>query len=187
MSDKYNPGSLRPDESGDNRARPDTGASMTVTKHIDSEAVEVVFISCLFKVEEVPDGKPPDDAVIAEGIMHKVAFHRARLESNRQKVSDWLALLPKEFRKDGGGGWSFLNACVEVDGTQWTGLHQRMDQLFTLGIGLGLAKWQLPRAMWRILPGGMPYVEIATEAPASKPSSSPNSPQDGAQGQNAKS
>jgi hypothetical protein len=35
-----------------------------------------------------------------------------------------------------------------------------MEQLFQLGIGLGLAKWQLPPEMWGVLPGGMPYVVI---------------------------
>jgi hypothetical protein len=35
-----------------------------------------------------------------------------------------------------------------------------MEQLFTLGIALGLAQWQLPRDMWDIFPGGMPYVSV---------------------------
>lgn len=131
-----------------------------MTNHIDSEAVNAVFLDCLFNDEEIPDGKPLADAVIAEGIMQTIGFNRARLESHRQEVHDWLALLPTEFRKSGGGGWSFLNACNEADGTQWTGFHQRMDELFTLGIALGLAKWQMPREMWSMFPGGMPYVQI---------------------------
>lgn len=129
-------------------------------EHISPESVHMVFMDCLFRPEEIQDGQAPEDAVIAEGIMDKLGFNRARLESHREEIRAWLELLPHEFRKTGGGGWSFLNACYEADGTQWTGLHQRMDQLFTLGIGLGLAKWQLPRDMWSALPGGMPFVEI---------------------------
>ena len=72
---------------------------------------------------------------------------------------DWKNL-PHQFRKSAGGGWSFLNACNQEDGEQWTGLHQRMDQLFAMAIGLGLAKWCLPRAMWDVFPGGMPYVVV---------------------------
>lgn len=128
--------------------------------HIDPEAVDAVFKDCLFRDEEVPDGKPPADAVIVEGVMNTIGFHRERLESHRAEMQGWLAMLPLEFRKNGGGGWSFLNACNQADGEQWTGLHQRMDQLFTLAIGLGLARWQLPREMWSALPGGMPYVQI---------------------------
>jgi hypothetical protein len=35
-----------------------------------------------------------------------------------------------------------------------------MEMLFCLGIGMGLAKWLLPKNMWSALPGGMPYVGI---------------------------
>lgn len=133
---------------------------MTMPSRIDPEVVRVVFMDCLFRDEEAPNGEPPEGAVLAEGIMHKAAFHAERLASHRDTVKGWLALLPTEFRKGGGGGWTFLNACNQSNGEQWTGLHQRMDQLFTLGIALGLAKWQLPREMWEALPGGMPYVQV---------------------------
>ena len=127
---------------------------------IDPEKVNEVFLDCLFKDAEITAGQTPDNAVLVEGITAKVGFHRERLEGNRETVKQWLSLLPAEFRKDSGGGWTFLNACNEADGTQWTGLHQRMDQLFMLGIGLGMAHWLLPRDMWAILPGGLPYVQI---------------------------
>jgi hypothetical protein len=131
-----------------------------VVQHIDPDTVNAVFLDCLFRPEEIVDGKPPKDAVIVEGVMHKVGFNRERLGSHREQVREWLRLLPTEFRKTGGGGWTFLNACNQADGEQWTGLHQRMDQLFTLGIGLGIAQWQMPREMWSMFPGGMPYVQI---------------------------
>ncbi len=127
---------------------------------IDPEQVEAVFLDCLFLPEEIQDGKPPADAVIVEGIVNTFGFHPERLVYHRARITDWLALLPNEFRKSLGGGWSFLNACDQADGKQWTGLHQRMEQLFALAIGLKLARWQLPRDMWDALPGGMPYVEI---------------------------
>lgn len=131
-----------------------------MTTHIDPQAVETVFRDCLFKDEEVPDRKPPADAVIVEGVLLKVGFNSQRLESHREEVRAWLALLPMEFHKNGGGGWSFLNACNQSDGTQWTDFHQRMDQLFMLGIGLGLATYLIPREMWDVLPGGVPYVQV---------------------------
>lgn len=125
---------------------------------IDLEVVNEVFMDCLHRPEEVPNAQIPADAVVVEGILNTFAFHRERLESHRAEVQAWLALLPIAFRKNGGGGWSFLNACNQEGGEQWTGLHRRMDQLFTLAIGLGLAKWLMPRDMWDALPGGMPYV-----------------------------
>ena len=98
-----------------------------------------------------------------KGIRNKLRFRPGRLEEKRAKVTEWLKALPLQFRKNSGGGWSFLNACNQENGVQWTGFHQRMDQLFCLGMGLGLVECQMPREMWKILPGGMPYYVINVE------------------------
>ncbi len=68
--------------------------------------------------------------------------------------------LPDSFKKSGGGGMSFQNACVDKQGNQWTDFHQRMEQLFQLGIGIGKVELLMPREMWAMLPGGMPYYAI---------------------------
>lgn len=123
--------------------------------------VETVTKDCLYKAEEITDGQPPEDCVKVEGILHNMGFHPGRLESHREDVRSMLEQLPNEFRIDGpGGGWTFLNACNRKDGVQW-GEHHQMEMLFCLGIGLGLAKWLLPRDTWAVLPGGMPYVSIS--------------------------
>ena len=36
---------------------------------INPQVVEATLIDCLFTDEEAPDGKPPKDAVMAEGIL----------------------------------------------------------------------------------------------------------------------
>ena len=130
---------------------------------IDPEKVEKAFLDCLFKNEEldkthtkVLSGK----FIPVEGIINSVAFHPERLESKRKQVEEWLNALPIEFRKDNGGGWSFLNACNQANGIQWTGLQQRMEQLMMIGIGLGLVDYVMPRELWNILPGGVPYFVI---------------------------
>jgi hypothetical protein len=33
-----------------------------------------------------------------------------------------------------------------------------MEALVALGVGLGMAQFQMPREMWSVLPGGVPYV-----------------------------
>lgn len=125
---------------------------------LTAETVEKIFIDSLFTDEETKAGQPKD-FIEAEGMMTRVGFHPGRLESHRQEVKELLAQLPDTFHEATGGGWSFLNACVTSDGEQW-GEHRNVDELFMLGIGLKLAKWQLPRTLWRNLPGGMPYVVI---------------------------
>ncbi len=127
---------------------------------INPDAVEDAFCDCLFRPDEIIEDKVPDNAVLVEAIQGRFGFHPGRLQTHANEVRAWLSLLPHQFRKDGGGGWSFLNACEQADGEQWTGLHQRMDQLFALGIALGMARMLTPRDMWEIFPGGMPYLEI---------------------------
>lgn len=131
---------------------------------INPEEVEKAFLECLYKSEEVKNLKPgetPNGVVVVEGITGKFGLNPVRLEQQRAKVTNWLKALPHEFRKDGGGGWSFLNACNLANGDQWTGLHQRMEQLFCMAMGLSLAECQLPREFWSSLPGGMPYYVIS--------------------------
>ena len=122
---------------------------------INPERVNLLFMDCLFR-----DGEDTSKHVAAQGIQGSIGFHPERLESHRAEVEGMLSHLPSEFKKTGGGGWSFLNACNDTEGNQWTDMHQRMDSLFMLGIALGKAQWQLPREMLVAMPGGMPYVSI---------------------------
>ena len=131
---------------------------------IDEQEVEKMFLDCLYNEEETKDVEGiPKDAVIVEGITNEFEFHPYRLEGKRIKVLKLLKALPHQFRKNDGGGWSFLNACNQDNGIQWTGFHQRMEQLFCLGMGLGLVECQIPREMWTVLPGEMPYYVINVE------------------------
>lgn len=106
---------------------------------------------CLFE-----DDEPKDNFVTGLGILHNFGFHPQRLEECRYDVYDYLSQLPHTFRKDGGGGWSFLEACVTSDGVQW-GEHANMEQLFALGCALKLAEPLLLRERWAMLPGSVPY------------------------------
>ena len=122
---------------------------------INAERVEVIFRNCLFR-----DGEDTREHVKAEGIMTNVGFHPVRLNGHKVEIEAMLGELPDDFKKSGGGGMSFLNACNDKHGNQWTGLHVRMEQLFQLGIGIGKVEIPLPRAVWHALPGGMPYYII---------------------------
>jgi len=125
------------------------------TRKLTSKEVKAVFLNCLFRMDE-----DTSNYVKAEGIITNVGFHPTRLKSHKEEIEKMLDELPDEFKKSGGGGWSFLNACNDKDGNQWTGLHETMEQLILLGIAIGKVKFQLPREMWKVLPGGMPYLVI---------------------------
>ena len=122
---------------------------------IKSERVEELFMDCLFK-----DGEEIVSPITTEGIVTNTGFHPARLKSHEEEIVSMLKELPDNFHESRGGGWSFLNACMDRNGKQWTGLHQRMEQLFLLGIGIGKVVFLMPREMWSVFPGGMPYVVV---------------------------
>lgn len=136
-----------------------TGEKTKMPK-IDAAEVVAIFTDCLFRDEEVIGGKIPENAVIVDGVLHKFGFHGGRIAEHAERISEMLHALPSAFQQSGGGGMSFLNACDDSDGEQWTGLHQTMGNLFDLGVAAGKCKLVLPREMWAVLPGGMPYYVV---------------------------
>jgi hypothetical protein len=141
---------------------------------IDPNRVTELLKDCLFTDEETKhsneDGvesyEIPANGVPVQGIMNRFIFNKDRLEQHRAEITDMLLQLPDDFMKSKGGGMSFLQACVDKNGEQWTGLHLVMDQLLTLGQAIGRAKCLFPREMWSIMPGGMPYYVIFDDAVA---------------------
>jgi hypothetical protein len=129
---------------------------------LEAKKVSKIFLDCLFKEEEVPDGKAPADALIVEGVRGKFGLHKGRVETHRQEVKEMLAELPDKFHTSKGGGWTFLNGCMDRDGNQW-GEQIHVDELVVLGSALGLAHYQMPREMWHIFPGGVPYFDVDLE------------------------
>ena len=123
--------------------------------NLSSENVEKVFVECLFK-----DGEDTTNHIKAEGVMAKIGFNPERIKLHKKDISDMLKELPEQFQKDTGGGWSFLNACNTKSGIQWTGLHQTIDKLLCLGLASETAKILMPREMWAMFPGGMPYFVV---------------------------
>lgn len=126
---------------------------------IDATEIDELFRGCLFKEEELEGGKP-EGAVIVQGIYVQYAFEPKRLEATRQKVMGYLKELPRGFRHTSEAeSRSFLDGCMTESGEQW-GEHRNVEQLFSLAIGLQLGGWLLPKELWSLLPGGLPYFQI---------------------------
>jgi len=111
-------------------------------------------------VDAYETGKLPAGAMIVEGITAMFVFKPDRLEVHRDEALLMIDQLNDNFKVGGGGGWSFLNLCMDKDENQWTGFHQAQEMLVVICMGLGLARYVLPRAMWSSFPGGMPYVQF---------------------------
>ena len=127
-----------------------------INMELTSENVERVFRECLSNEKE------GDNVRLVEAVRAnvKMAMRRDKLKFYQEEIQGMLLQLPRKFRETDGGGWSFLNLCTREDGTQWTGSHATMEQLVCLGVGAGKMKYLLPRSMWNILPGGMPYLAV---------------------------
>jgi hypothetical protein len=132
-----------------------------------AEKVHEMFLYCLFKDEEVRTldvaaGTPPANAVLVEGITNKFGLHSGRVAEKREEVRAMLDEMPAQFHRDSGGGWSFLNLCDDKHGVQWADNQATMQELVVLAIASGFGKMLMPREMWPIMPGGMPYIEFNT-------------------------
>lgn len=122
---------------------------------LTSENVDKIFKSCLFeKKEEVNDPK------FVEGIQMKVGFNPAKIKASKDDINSMIDELPENFKIDKGGGWSFLNMCVDKNEVQWTGMHTVVEQLLCLGLATGKLFYVAPREMWEVFAGGMPYIAI---------------------------
>lgn len=129
--------------------------------NLSAKRVHEILLDSLFRDSEVTNGQVPEGAVISSGVMRTVGMHKERLESHREEVREMLKELPDNFQEEKGGGWSFLNACLDKSGRQWAE-HENIDELLVLAQGLGMAKILLPREAWSGLPGGMPYFSVST-------------------------
>ena len=87
-------------------------------------------------------------------------FSKSEIEKHKIEITGMLKCLPNEFMQNQGGGYSFLKACNDKNGNQWTGSHFQMEKLFALGIAVEKVKCLLPREIWEVLPGGVPYYAV---------------------------
>lgn len=122
---------------------------------LTSENVHNVFMMCLFKEDE-----NNDNHILVEGVQLKVGFNPDRLQQNSDFINEMAECLPNDFKKSGGGGWSFLNMCNDNRDNQWTDFHQTMDEFLCLCLATKKMSYLLPRETWKFLPGQMPYVVV---------------------------
>lgn len=117
---------------------------------LTSENVEAIFRDCL----------TDDRSFIVHGVVLGASFDRAKVEAHEEEIMQMLMQLPTQFHRPGGCGWTFLNMCIDRDGNQWTDFHQMQDKLVCLGRAIGALEFVLQRDLWKVLPGGMPYIVI---------------------------
>lgn len=119
---------------------------------LTSKNVDKIFLACSVNNHE--------EQMVVEGVKIKAVFNPAKIKENHSKIRDMLECLDDNFFAGKGGGWSFLNICADKHGTLWTGDHMQCDRLICLGLAANLLEFTLPRDIWSVLPGEMPYITV---------------------------
>lgn len=124
---------------------------------LTSKRVNEIFLDCLFKDHELgPDGQPPEEKMVkAQGITILAGFSREQIGKYASEIATLCDELPDTFKE----GMSFLAMCYDRHENQW-GEHNNMQELMLLGCASGKMKMPLPKDMWPVLPGGMPYIQV---------------------------
>ena len=125
---------------------------------IDPKEIHDMILDCLFK-----EGEPTDKFVAASGVVGNFGFHPDRLASYKPKLAEMIGDLHPAFLKEVGGGWTFLNLCMDKNEHTWTDSQRVADEFLCLCVGNNLAQILIPRDMWSMLPGVVPYVVFSKE------------------------
>lgn len=124
---------------------------------ISAKRVQEILFDCFYSAEEIKDGIPAD-AIRVEGIVRNFGFSPSRLEPHRKEINEILDQLDPTVKE----GMSFIMFPMDKDGNQW-GEQYNAEQLIALGIAIGRLKYCLPREMWMVCPGGVPYIQEVKE------------------------
>ena len=125
---------------------------------LTSSNVQHVYLDCLVSHTNPGDGETTTPDI--HGVIHRAKFWQSKIDENADDINDLLDQLPAGFHAGEGGGWSFLQACIDRDDEHW-GEHLHMEMLFLLGLAIGRVREPEPFASMRgSLPGGMPYYVI---------------------------
>lgn len=93
------------------------------------------------------------------GVCTNFGFDPDRLSENEAGIKAMLHQLPERFLASSGMGESFLSGSQRRDGTQW-GEQRDVEALFCLGKAIGYVFELLPRELWDVLPGGVPFYVV---------------------------
>ena len=118
---------------------------------LSSTRVEEIYTDCLAKHYE-----PSAEPVFA--IQMIAGFNQSRLNGHRAEIEAMLLQLPVQFQDKNGA--SFLDADTDINGTQWTGVHQTVEKLILLGLAIGKVAFTVPREYWSVLPKKAPFFTV---------------------------
>lgn len=138
-------------------------------KILTADNVRKTVVACLYNDADlvldcngdIDVEKLPADAIAVEGVIKRFAFDPKHVAEQKEYIRTLLNELPSVFKVEDGGGHSFLEACMDKHGNHWAE-HPSIDDLICLGLATGFVTFPLPRSMWSMLPGNVPYFTVNT-------------------------
>jgi len=124
---------------------------------LTSQRVDELYTTCLSQSEE-------NTAVTIKGIILSATFSVANLNAVKEDIVELIMQLPEgAFKGSKDNGLSFLTLCHDKDEEQWTSFHACVERLMMLAMCIQRCVFLMPRNMWKVLPGGLPYLLFNTE------------------------
>lgn len=131
---------------------------------MNANRVHEMAVDSMFEDSEVgADGQTLMPQLCVQGIINTFGFHPERVKKHKAELKEMIKELPEGFYESGGGGMSFLNLCEDKHGNQWAE-HSTLEMFLCMAIANDLAGYCLPKEMWHLMPGGMPFVVFNDQA-----------------------
>lgn len=106
-------------------------------------------------LEALPGKENEPGCIKVDGVVATYLLKEDVLSKYKNDIIDMLHQLPDKFTEEH-QGYSFLEACMTKSEEHW-GEHRDIEALMVLGIGIKRVVVPLPKEVWFILPGGVPY------------------------------
>jgi len=111
---------------------------------LSAKRVNEIYNDCLWSEDKFSN----EDALqVFSGVMRKAFLSKTNLKKHEEEIFKMLIELPDEFMQSKGGGWAFVNACIDKNNNQWAE-QQTMEYLFMLGIGIDKVKAYIPLGVY---------------------------------------
>lgn len=130
-------------------------SAISSSADLTPENVSAIFLDSL-----ATDDDPPEEVIVAEGIVDDFRFQAERLYSHVLDVEAMLSHSSTAFFENRGGGHVWLDLALRRDGYRW-GSREDVDRLLALGMAMNFISYsRAERTQWTLFPGSSPYVSI---------------------------
>ncbi len=124
-----------------------------VDERLSEKNVVLLFDKCILNNADFDSEGLTCNFAIGEGVTSKCAFSLERLNANREVIGTYIDQLCDIEQAP-----SFMKLYCDSEGNEWTDEHMVVDMLVQMGTASGMLSFLYPPEIWKMLPGGVPFV-----------------------------